>query len=305
MNETKQGSSGGQSWTLSALSLLLVVTTATWTYVAWVSNSNILDYRRLQIFLTHHGDIATSLALYAAGISTILLMHEFGHLIVAKDSFRGPPLWLPAPGLYIPSLGGIQVTQKPVPLASPALHALMGPLWGILASTGCLTLGGLVLVDTPYLLEIDTQAQPLLIHALNTLGLTEQLNALQVAGWMGLLLSSMQLIPIGATDGGQLIHSISPRFHLISSLLSLTLLVLFAFSLPFREGFTWWIWAAFSALHLLGTPVFASSTASSWRQRGTLAILWLLLLASTSISTLNALPSAMIPEANISREVEL
>ena len=102
MSETVQSSSGNQSWALSGLSLGLVVLAALWTYIAWLSNSNLLDFHRLQLFLTHHTDITSSLVFFASGVAGILLMHEAGHIFVANDEFRGVPVWLPAPGLYIP-----------------------------------------------------------------------------------------------------------------------------------------------------------------------------------------------------------
>ena len=43
---------------------------------------------------------------------------------------------------------------------------------------------------------------------------------LQVAGWMGFLLSSLQLLPIGATDGGQVLRTLMPRIHLPVSLMT-------------------------------------------------------------------------------------
>ena len=73
----------------------------------------------------------------------------------------------------------------------------------------------------------------------------------------GLLLSSLQLLPIGATDGGQVLRTLMPRIHLPVSLMTLFALTLFAFSLPMKIAMTWWVWAGFSVLHLFGNPVKA------------------------------------------------
>ena len=305
MSETVQSSSGNQSWALSGLSLGLVVLAALWTYIAWLSNSNLLDFHRLQLFLTHHTDITSSLVFFASGVAGILLMHEAGHIFVANDEFRGAPVWLPAPGLYIPSLGGIQTANAPVSMRHPGRYAIMGPLFGSFASASCLILGSMVLENTPYVLALAQGEQSLLAQFLTRLGLNLELNGLQVAGWMGLLLSSLQLLPIGATDGGQVLREVVPKFHLTISIVTLTLLVVLAFSLPIDEGFTWWAWAAFCALHLFGNPVISEPSADTVTKRLGLGIVWALLLSSTLTLSLSAIPSPVIPEADISKEVEL
>ena len=304
MSETVHGSSGNQSWALSGLSLSLAVATALWTYIAWLSNSHLLDFARLQVFLMHHADIASSLVCFAFGITSILLMHEAGHLLVANDEFQSAPIWLPAPGLYLPSLGGIQTANAPVSMQQPGRYAIMGPLFGIFASVACLIIGALILEDTPYILKLAPDAQPVLLTFLTQVGLDTELNALQVAGWMGILLSSLQLLPVGATDGGQVLREVAPKLHAAISIITLVLLVLLAFTLPIAEGFTWWIWAAFSALHLFGNPIIEQASVSLLK-RITLGLIWALLLSTTITFSLRAIPVPVIPEADISQEVEL
>ena len=114
VTESKQTTPGGFAYTLSGLSLLFAILCSVWTYIAWLSNSSILDFARLQLFLTHHGDVLSSLGAFSSGLAAILLAHELGHALMAQDDFDGPPLWLPAPGLIVPSLGGLQTTQAPL-----------------------------------------------------------------------------------------------------------------------------------------------------------------------------------------------
>jgi len=305
VKESAQATPSNQSWALSGLSLSLVVVTALWTYVAWLSDSHLLDLQRLQLFLTHHTDIFSSLLAFSVGLTSILLLHEAGHLVVGGEAIRGAPLWLPAPGLYIPSLGGFQRAQSPVNIPHPGRYALMGPLCGISGSAVCLILGTIILPETPYLLRIDTMSQAPLIQLLTLVGLGAELNGLQVAGWMGLLLSSFQLLPIGATDGGQIIRVVAPGLHLFISLTALCLFTLVAFTFPISQGFTWWAWAALSSLHIFGSPIITQETSPSLIRRSVLGLTWLLLFLGTLTVSLNAIPTAVIPEANISQEVEL
>ena len=232
-------------------------------------------------------------------------MHELGHACMSREASGGPPLWLPAPGLIIPSLGGIQTTQAPLTLKRPGWHAILGPLLGIVASLGCLTVGQIILQDTPYILRIDFESQALVLKLLADLGLGLELNGLQVAGWMGLLLSGLQLLPVGATDGGQILRALLPKFHLLISLLTLSALTLFAFSLPIKVGMTWWIWTGFSALHLFGNPVMLQTENRSSASRLLLACVWLPLLIGLTQFSQRAIPEPVIPEADVSRKVEL
>ena len=195
--------------------------------------------------------------------------------------------------------------RKPLALKNPGWHALLGPLLGVAASLCCLLIGQFILLDTPYILEIDLSSQALLIQLLGHLGLGLELNALQVAGWMGFLLSSLQLLPIGATDGGQVLRTLMPRIHLPVSLMTLFALTLFAFSLPMKIAMTWWVWAGFSVLHLFGNPVKAPQVQRGLGNQLLLASLWLpLLIGLTQVSHL-AIPEPVIPEADVSRKVEL
>ena len=65
-----------------------------------------------------------------------------------------------------------------------------------------------------------------------------------------------------------------------------------------------WVWAGFSVLHLFGNPVKAAQT-----QRGLvsqlLASLWLPLVIGITQVTHLAIPEPVIPEADVSRKVEL
>ena len=47
VTETKQTTAGGLAYTLSGLSLLFAILCSLWTYIAWLSNSSILDFARL------------------------------------------------------------------------------------------------------------------------------------------------------------------------------------------------------------------------------------------------------------------
>ncbi len=294
-----------KTWILSGVTLVVSVASATWTYTAWMTRSPLLDLPRLQLFVQQHPDVWQTLGLFALGILCILLAHELGHLIVAPGLAGTPPIWLPAPGLYLPCFGGIRVTSSPLALRYPAWQALLGPTFGIIMSLMCITLNPDILERSPYVLTLDVTASPLALQYLFASETTLTLTSLQTAGWMGLLLSSFQLLPIGATDGGQFLSSAAPQYHSAVSWIFFAAFTLFTFSLPFTEAVTWWGWVFFSALHLFGSPLRQGTRPFGALQRIGLVTFWLTALAVITSVSSTQVPQPVIPEMEVSREVEL
>ena len=274
VTESKQTTPGGLAYTLSGLSLLFAILCSVWTYIAWLSNSSILDFARLQLFLTHHGDVLSSLGAFSSGLAAILLAHELGHALMAQDDFDGPPFGFQHLDSSFQVWVGCKRLKPPCYKESGLARATRTSTWR----------GGFALLSTYWTIHPlgyalysrdRLSSQALLIQLLGHLGLGLELNAIQVAGWMGLLLSSLQLLPIGATDGGQVLRTLLPRIHLPVSLLALFALTLFAFSMPMKVAMTWWVWAGFSVLHLFGNPVKVPQIKRGLGNQLLLASLWL------------------------------
>ena len=87
--------------------------------------------------------------------------------------------------------------------------------------------------------------------------------------------------------------------------ISLCLFTLLAFTFPVAKGFTWWAWAVLSSLHLLGNPIIEEAHTPTLSRRIILGMVWFLLFFGTLTVSLDAIPTAVLPEANISQEVEL
>lgn len=294
-----------KAWALSAVTLALSIAAAGWTYTAWMTRTQLLDFPRLALFVQQHPDVWNTLGVFALGILCILLAHELGHLIVAPDLARMPPIWIPAPGLYLPCFGGIRVTSSPLTLRYPAWQALLGPTFGIVMSLLCICVTPSFMERSPYILTLDTSASPLALQYLFATEPTIELTSLQTAGWMGLLLSSFQLLPIGATDGGQFLSSAAPQLHFTVSWIFFLALTFFTFSLPFNDAITWWGWVFFSALHLFGSPLRQGTHTAGSFQRIGLMTLWLASLAVITSVSSRQVPQPVIPELEVSREVEL
>src|SRR6266480_760942 len=97
------------------------------------------------------------------------------------------------------------------------------------------------------------------------------------AAWVGLLLTSLNLVPVAQLDGGHILRSLNPRLHWYSSLLLPAGFVVLGL-LGFWEG--WYFWAAMIlAMRFLRVPPIYDPTAldSSRRWVALLALLIFLL----------------------------
>lgn len=181
-------------------------------------------------------------------LMTILLAHELGHYAVARGhGFRlSLPWFLPAPVL-VGTLGAlIRLEQPPRDRTGLLEMGAAGPLAGavvvVLVMVGRLTFGTGATGGT----EI---AAPLLWSGLSWIltGAVVPLDTadpVAFAAWLGCLLTSMNLLPIGQLDGGHVVAALSPRWsRLVGWGTTLALLL---------AGLWWPGWAVWAGLlHVL------------------------------------------------------
>lgn len=192
--------------------LLLYVLTCISTYVA---------YRG-----THGGTEGESL-LYAGAVMLMLTAHEMGHFIQTlryhvQASF---PIFLPMPSL-IGTLGAV-IRMRGFIGSRKALFdiGISGPLAGLVPALAFTIIGlhlshfGPVPPANPNLPPRFLQfGDPLLIKFLIYVikgpmpaGQDVILNPLLFAGWVGMLLTSLNLFPIGQLDGGHILYALLRR----------------------------------------------------------------------------------------------
>lgn len=229
--------------------------------------------------------------MYSASILSILLAHEMGHFIAARRMgvTVSYPFFIPMPLVIFGTMGAF-IQMKGLPSNRRALFtiAAAGPLAG-LAFAIPLTLLGLYLsdvqalpVDGSYLLEGNS----LLYGGMKWLvfgqwlpnnGMDVYLHPIAWAGWGGMLVTMLNLLPAGQLDGGHIVFALFGRrwakaitFGVIGSLIMI--------------GFVWdgwWVWA-FMVIFLASRhmPILNDVTTLTKRQQiiGVLVLLFFLLL---------------------------
>ncbi len=204
--------------TLFAVTVLTTVLAGAFQYV--VSTQPLLDpasTARATLSGWQHG------LPFAAALLAILGVHEFGHYFVARH-YRldvSLPFFIPFPNPYTGTLGAVIRIQSPFESRQALFDVgIAGPLAGLAVAIPVI-LAGLAharfetsagaLFNTPLLFQWLQQlvAGPLPPGA----HLDLEGNPLLMAGWWGLLITALNLVPVSQLDGGHVAYSLFGRFH--------------------------------------------------------------------------------------------
>jgi membrane-associated protease RseP (regulator of RpoE activity) len=199
---------------------------------------------------------------YAAALMAILLCHESGHYVLARLHRIDATLPYFIPGPYPLPFGtlGAFIRMRTMPLHRRALFDVgaAGPWGGIAVAIPVLILGLSLSEVKPLSTMADSgriYGDPLLLQGLIRLVLgvsssdvAVMLHPIAEAGWVGLFVTALNLMPVGQLDGGHVIYAaLGRRWHRWISLGMLTaLLVLGLSGQP-----SWLVWVA--VLSVLGT----------------------------------------------------
>lgn len=164
---------------------------------------------------------------YAVSLMTILGLHELGHYWMTRVyRVRATlPYFLPVPvGLFpFGTLGAFIQIRSPIPNRKALFDVgIAGPISGLVATIPLLLLGLIWSRVVPMPQQVDlfqfdaiNPASSTLLLILGKLALGTQLTAtaaiqfhpVAIAGYLGLLVTALNLMPVGQLDGGHIIHA--------------------------------------------------------------------------------------------------
>jgi len=187
----------------------------------------------------------------------ILGAHEMGHYLVSRCHRLDVtlPFFIPAPPIpfIIGTFGAFIKIRSPIQDKQALLDVgCAGPLVGVAVSIP-VTLVGLALSQTTVMGAghgAVTLGEPLLYQFLSWLVFGSMspeaniiLHPVAFAGWIGMLVTALNLIPVGQLDGGHVSYALFPKYHRYVSLGCLGLLLVCG--LVFWYG--WLMWAVLLA----------------------------------------------------------
>jgi len=160
--------------------------------------------------------------MYALPLMTILLCHEAGHFLQAwrYRVFASFPYFIPMPYSPIGTLGAVIGMEARVGDRKALFDiGITGPLAGLVPTIVCCTLGlrWSELVRVPDGIP-GSLGEPLLFKGLAWMtfgrlpeGVDILLHPVAYAGWVGLLITALNLFPIGQLDGGHVLYGLLRR----------------------------------------------------------------------------------------------
>jgi len=192
---------------------------------------------------------------FAASILAILASHEMSHFLTSRRHRLDVTLPYFLPGLPFPpplpgTFGALIRIRSPI-LDKRALVEVgcSGPLMGIIVAVPVLVIGLLlspVKTLPPGSAEGIQLGEPLLFKllcwlTLGSLGPEDHviMHPVAFAGWLGMLITALNLLPVGQLDGGHVIYALFPRWHRRISITCLVILLVFG--ILTWQG--WLLWA--------------------------------------------------------------
>ncbi|QSJ20945.1 site-2 protease family protein [Nostoc sp. UHCC 0702] len=182
---------------------------------------------------------------YALGLMTILGIHELGHYLTARFyKIRSTlPYFIPMP-FFLGTFGAFIQMRSPIPNRKALFDvSIAGPIAGFVATLPLLIWGlahsnVVTLTEKTGLLNPDAvnPKYSILLALLSKLALGSELTAksaidlhpIAVAGFLGLIVTALNLMPVGQLDGGHIIHAMFGQRNaiLIGQIARLLLLLL-------------------------------------------------------------------------------
>ena len=154
---------------------------------------------------------------YMLAVMAILTAHEAGHYLAARRHGIPAtlPFFLPVPVMLTGTLGAVIGMEGSRADRRQLFDiALAGPLAGLAVAVPVLAVGmatGVPEAFNPFALPLLGQWLLAAIRPDLAAGQTLAPNALLMAGWVGLLVTGLNMIPISQLDGGHVCHALLGR----------------------------------------------------------------------------------------------
>lgn len=169
---------------------------------------------------------------YMGSIMGILLTHEMGHYVMARRNQVNAslPYFIPMPFMLFGTLGAVIIMKGRIRSRNALMEVgAAGPLAGLAVALPVILIGLSLSKVAPIPEAAIIEGQSLLYIFLKWIavgtipeGQDVMLHPMAWAGWIGLLVTMLNLLPIGQLDGGHIFYALFGDLHLKVSKLILT-----------------------------------------------------------------------------------
>lgn len=195
---------------------------------------------------------------FSAPLLLILGIHEMGHYFISKKHHvdASLPYFIPLPPPFIlGTFGAIISTREPIPNRKALLDiGIAGPICGFLVAIPVSFLGYFLMQQNPIIIDSlegsISMMPPLLLQWIGSFFVIPEnviIHPTLFAGWVGIFLTAVNLLPVGQLDGGHVARAVLKEKHRYLSWGILILLVVLGLF------YTGWFMFAIIILFLIGT----------------------------------------------------
>ena len=197
---------------------LLIATIFTTTFAGSYQWINIDNVEILEMFSPQY--ILKGFVFFSIPLLLILGVHEMGHYFASKKHHVEASLPyfipLPPPIFILGTFGALISTREPIPNRKALLDiGVAGPICGFLVAIPVSLLGLYFMQQNPILPSTDpngiTIMFPLILQFLSsffTIPGNTIIHPTAFAGWVGLFVTALNLLPVGQLDGGHVARSL-------------------------------------------------------------------------------------------------
>jgi membrane-associated protease RseP (regulator of RpoE activity) len=195
---------------------------------------------------------------FTLALVSILFVHEMGHFLASRhrNIVTSWPYFIPAPNI-IGTFGAIIKSKSPFWNRRDLIEVgAAGPIAGWVIAVGWLLWGlsqssALPIADfNPKDMFFSLEGESVLMRAATlTLvgaipeGFYYRLTEAAFAGWVGMLITAINLLPIGQLDGGHILYGLSRRWQFVFARVAMVGLIFLGF-----QSLMWWIFAGFGLI---------------------------------------------------------
>jgi hypothetical protein len=225
---------------------------------------------------------------FVIALVSILLVHEMGHFIAARrrSIITSWPFFIPAPNL-IGTFGAVIKSKSPfynrrdlleMGAAGPIAGWIVALCWLVygLSFSSIVRTSALQFSDLSFSLEGESMLMrflaPILIGPVHY-GYAYVFSEYAFAGWVGLLVTSINLLPIGQLDGGHILYGLVGKHQRLPGWIAMGILFILGFQSPM-----WWMFALFGLIFKVNHPPTLDDTFSPSRTAVAMGLASLLIL---------------------------
>jgi len=206
---------------------------------------------------------------FAVSVLGVLGVHELGHYVMSR--YHGVeaslPYFIPIPS-FIGTMGAVIRMRGRMPDREALFDiGVAGPLAGLVAAV-CVTVVGLTLdpvtaprwvMNSPGAINVDFNYPPLIHFIADATGRPLEyadprtsVNPVVFAGWVGMFVTFLNLLPVGQLDGGHLLRAMAGRRQetiaaaVPAVLFALAAYLYYVLDSSFNAVFLWVFWGVFA-----------------------------------------------------------